>query len=133
MKPRSQLPGNHLIMTRSQSLTRWMRKKIDGHRLLASACSTIISHALVCFKLDQMQAVCVSLVVARVTDVFQRRGIGLVSLIARLSAVEHLEENLELAKQKLIFFLFFLSISIIILPSFVKFINGSSGDALFLF
>merc|ERR1712154_4740 len=105
----------------------------DGQRLLESACSMITSHALASFKLDQMQAVCVSLVAAKETDVFQRRGIGWEFLIVHLSVVEHLEVNLELAKQKLIFFLFFLSISIIILPSFVKFINGSSDDALFLF
>jgi len=69
--------------------------RVEICRILVSACSIITSYALVCFKLDQMLAVIVNLVVARVTDVFQKRGIGLVSIIARLNVLEHLEELME--------------------------------------
>jgi len=101
--------------------------RVEICRILVFACSIITSYALVRLQLDQMLAVFVNLVVAKVTDVFLKRGIGLESCIVRLNVLEHLEELTEPAN----FFLFFLSISI--LPSFVKFINGSSDDALFLF
>jgi len=94
-------------------------------RILVFACLIITSYALACSKLDQMLAVIVNLAVVKITDVFQKRGIGLESITARLNVLEHLEELMEPVR--------FLFLSISILPSFVKFINGSSDDVLFLF
>merc|ERR1712244_109530 len=86
------------------------------------------------FNLDQMLVVIVDLVAVKVADVLQRNQITLESLIARLNVVVAFWNQQELVKPDNTFISFyFLSISIIILPSFVKFINGSSDDVLFLF
>jgi len=77
--------------------------RVEICRILVFACSIITSYALVRLQLDQMLAVFVNLVVAKVTDVFQKRGIGLESCIVRLNVLEHLEELMEPAN----FFLFF--------------------------
>merc|ERR1712228_240191 len=101
----SQLFGN-LIMTRRQSITRIMKKRMrmENCRILVSACSICISNVRVSFKLDQMLVVIVNLVVAKVIDVLLKREIGLESIIAHLNVLEHLEEHLELVTN---FFLFF--------------------------
>jgi len=77
--------------------------RVEICRILVFACSIITSYALVRLQLDQMLAVFVNLVVAKVTDVFQKREIGLVSITAHLNVLEHLEELTEPAN----FFLFF--------------------------